>query len=253
MKVSIITATYNSEKTILDTLKSLENQSYKEIEYIVIDGGSTDSTLGIIDEYLDKITHIVSESDKGIYDAMNKGLLLATGEVIGILNSDDLYSHNHVISYVVNHFSSHAEIDMVLGNVDFVAPNDLTKVIRFYSSFNFKKWKMRLGFMPAHPAAFIKKIAYDKVGNYKLGYKIAADYEMFVRMFFVYGLTYTKLNEALVVMRVGGVSSSGLKSNWVITEEILRSLKENSVYSNLFIVLLRLPIKFFQQLKTRIL
>lgn len=253
LKVSIITVCFNSEEYIRTAIESVLAQEYENIEYIVIDGQSFDKTVSILNEYSEHIKHIVSEPDKGIYDAMNKGIALASGDVVGILNSDDFYPHKQVIAKVVRQFICNADVDMVLGNVDFVEPGNLNKVVRFYSSFNFAVWKMRFGFMPAHPATFIKKIAYDKVGSYKLGYQIAADYEMFVRMFFVYKLTFSKLNEALVVMRMGGISSSGIKSNWIITEEILRSLKENSVYSNLFIVLLRLPVKFIQRLQARVL
>lgn len=251
MKVSIITVCYNSSLYIKSSIESVLSQTYTEIEYIVIDGGSNDGTQGIINEYADRISHVVSEPDQGIYDAMNKGIALASGEVIGVLNSDDFYPHNHVISDVVRQFIGNAGIDMVLGNVDFVEAEDLSKVVRFYSSFRFLPWKLRFGFMPAHPAAFIKKTAYDRVGSYKLDYQIAADFEMFVRMFLVHKMNYVKLNEMLVRMRTGGVSSSGLKSNWIITHEILRSLKVNGVYSNLFFVLVRLLVKLIQRLRIR--
>lgn len=247
MKISVVTVCYNSESFISSAIDSVLSQTHSNIEYIVIDGGSKDATVSVIQAFGDRVSHFVSEPDKGIYDAMNKGLALATGDVIGILNSDDFYPHQAVIAGVVKVFEANSGIEMVLGNVDFVSPEDLTRPVRFYSSFNFAPWKMRFGFMPAHPAAFIRRSAYEKVGNYKLGYKIGADFEWFVRALVLHRLPYVKLNQTLVRMREGGVSTSGLKSYWVSSKEQLRSLRENGVYSNLLFVLVRLPIKFVQK------
>jgi len=247
LKISIITVCYNSVECLSSAIDSVRSQSHPDIEYIIIDGGSTDGTLSILERYSDCIAHIVSETDKGIYDAMNKGVALATGDLIGILNSDDFYPHSDVISQVIQVFKDNPNTDLVLGNIDFVNACDLTRPVRLYSSFKFSPWKMRFGFMPAHPAAFIKKSAYDEVGLYKLGYKIGADFDMFVRMLMVAKLPYIKLNETLVRMRVGGVSTSGLRSYLTSTNEILRSLRENQIYSNSLFVLMRLPVKFFQK------
>ncbi|NRP56634.1 MULTISPECIES: glycosyltransferase family 2 protein [unclassified Marinobacterium] len=243
MKISLITVCYNSESFITSAIDSVLSQDYDNIEYIIIDGASVDSTVSIVQSYGDKISYFVSESDNGIYDAMNKGLALANGDVIGILNSDDFYPHDYVIAEVVKVFATNPSVDMVLGNIDFVQPDDLTKPRRFYSSFNFVPWKMRFGFMPAHPAAFIKRSAYEKVGNYKLGYKIGADFEWLVRALFVQKLSYIKLNQTLVRMREGGVSTAGLKSYWISSQELLLALRKNEVYSNMLFVLIRLPIK----------
>lgn len=248
MNVSIITVCFNSSQYIRSAIESVLSQTYPNIEYIVIDGGSTDRTMNIINEYLDNITHLVNEPDKGIYDAMNKGIALATGDIIGILNSDDFYTHSDVLAHVAKAFSQNPDIDMLLCNVDFVLPSDLTKPVRFYSSINFVPWKLRFGFMPAHPGTFIKKSAYERVGSYKLGYKIGADFDMFVRMLLVKRFHYLKLNKVLVRMRTGGVSTSGIASYVTSTKEMVRSLKENNVYSNVFMVLMRLPIKFFQKM-----
>lgn len=247
MKISIITACYNSEAFINSAIQSVLSQSYRNIEYIVIDGGSQDATLSIVGSYGDQVSHFLSGPDKGIYDAMNKGLALATGDVIGILNSDDFYPNANVLSDVAQVFIDNPNVDMVLGNVDFVSPDDLTRSVRFYSSFNFKPWTMRFGFMPAHPGAFIKKTAYDNIGSYKLGYKSGADFDMFVRMLLVAKLPYVKLNRTLVNMRTGGVSTSGLKSYATTSKEVLRSLKENHIYSNRIMVLLRFPIKYIHR------
>jgi len=246
LKISIITVCYNSAEFIRTAIESVLSQSYADIEYIVIDGGSSDGTVSIINEYENSIAHFISEDDQGIYDAMNKGIELASGEVIGILNSDDFYTSPEILSEIVTTFEKYQDVDMVLGNVDFVSAKDLTKPLRYYSSFKFSPWKMRFGFMPAHPAAFIKKTTYDQAGQYKLGYKIGADFDMFVRMLWVYKLPFSKINKSFVRMRIGGVSNSSFKSYWVITSEILRSLKENKIYSNIFLVSMRLPIKFIQ-------
>lgn len=247
MKISIITVCYNSESFIRSAIDSVLSQSYLDIEYIVIDGGSKDGTINIVRSYREKIFTLVSEPDTGIYDAMNKGLALATGEVIGMLNSDDFYPDQNVITQVVKTFGANPNAHMVLGNVDFVKPGNLDRVVRIYSSFNFSSWKMRFGFMPAHPSAFIKRSAYEKVGNYKLGYKIGADFEWFVRAFMVEKLSYVKINKALVRMRLGGISTSGLRSNWIISNDMTRALRENSIYSNMILVLIRLPIKYIKR------
>lgn len=252
MRVSIITVCYNSTQYIRTAIESVIIQDYSDIEYIIIDGSSTDSTISIVSEYKDRIAHIVSEPDKGIYDAMNKGIALATGDVIGILNSDDFYPHNEVISDVVKVFERNPDIDMVLGNVDFVKPDNLNKIVRKYSSFNFSPWKLRFGFMPAHPAAFIKESAYEQVGMYKLGYKIGADFDMFVRMLVVQKLHYVKLNKVLVRMRTGGVSTSGMMSYVTATKEMMRSLKENNIFTCWSFILIRLSIKLVQSLNFKI-
>ena len=248
MKLTVITVCYNSSHYIRSAIESVLAQTHENIEYILIDGGSIDGTMEIINEYVGRVTHIVSEPDKGIYDAINKGIALATGEVIGILNSDDFYSYPEVLSDVANKFEQNPDVEMVIGNVDFVSPTDLTKTVRTYCSANFSSWKLRFGFMPAHPGTFIKKSAYEQVGEYKLGYQIGADFDMFVRMLMVHKLRYSILNKTLVRMRMGGVSTSGLKSYITSTKEMMRSLDENQVYSNILMVLMRLPVKFFQKL-----
>lgn len=251
MKISIITVCYNSAQFLESAIVSVLTQNYPNIEYIVIDGGSVDSTLSILDSYSDRAVHVLSEPDKGIYDAMNKGIALSTGDIIGILNSDDFYPNSNVVSDVVEVFKENADIDLLLGNVDFVLSDNLIKPVRTYSSFKFSPWKMRFGLMPAHPAAFIKRSAYQEVGLYKLDYKIAADFDMFVRMLVCDKFKYKKLDKILVRMRIGGVSTSGIKSYWLSSKEILHSLNENGVYSNVLLVFLRLPIKFFQLFASR--
>lgn len=245
-KVSLITVSYNSEKTIRDTIESVLIQDYENIEYIIIDGGSTDSTLGIVNSYKDKIQVVVSEPDKGIYDAMNKGVNISTGEIIGVINSDDFYPNREVISVVVNQFSNNPSSELLLGAIDFVKDSDLNKSVRKYTSKYFIPQLMRFGIMPPHPAAFVKNSAYSKVGGYKLGYKIAADYDLLLRMLLVNRLPFTKLDQVCVRMRLGGVSTEGVSSFQVISKEILRSLSENNIYSNFVFVLVRIFSKIKQ-------
>lgn len=245
MRVSIITVCFNSDATIANTISSIARQNYDDIEHIIIDGGSTDSTMQII-RSSSSVTLYVSEPDKGIYDAMNKGIALATGDVIGILNSDDFFESDDVIAQVVKQFESQTDVDLVFGDVVFVRPDNLNKIERYYSSWSFKPWKLRFGFMPAHPATFIKKSVYDAVGLYKLDYIIAADFDMFVRMLLIHKVPFSKIRSPLVRMRMGGVSTAGLKSNWISSKEMVRAFSENGLYTNLLFVLLRLPLKLFQ-------
>jgi len=248
-KISIITVCFNSAKTIRNTIESVLSQDYLLIEYIIIDGQSKDNTMNIVNEYNDKISIIISEPDLGIYDAMNKGIHLATGDVIGILNSDDFYENHGVISEVINQFMSKAESSLVFGDVVFVEPSNTQEIVRFYNSDKFKTWKLRFGWMPPHPASFFKRSAYEQVGNYSLDYKIAADYELFVRMLMVHKLSYARINKVLVRMRAGGVSTSGFKNSLLLNMEIVKACKNNGVYTNLFLVLLKIPFKFLELIK----
>ncbi|WP_024605737.1 MULTISPECIES: glycosyltransferase family 2 protein [unclassified Pseudoalteromonas] len=247
MKVSIITVCYNSAVTIEDTIISVLSQNYKNIEYIVIDGGSSDATLDIINKYREQISIVISEPDKGIYDAMNKGIKNATGDIVGILNSDDFYETKDVITEIVNNFD--VDTDIVFGDLIFVKPENIEKITRFYSLPHFKAWKLRFGWMPPHPATFIKKPVYDKYGLYKINYKISADYEVFVRFLLVNKVNFKHINKVLVRMRDGGVSTSGLKSSLTLNKEIVKACEENGIYTNIFILMSKLPFKLLELLK----
>jgi glycosyltransferase involved in cell wall biosynthesis len=249
MKVSIITVCFNSEKTIRDTIESVLSQDYPLIEYIIIDALSQDKTMNIVSEYNSKIATVISEPDQGIYDAMNKGIKLATGNVIGILNSDDLFENPSVITEVVNCFKSEPNASLVFGDVVFVEPSNTQNITRFYSAEKFRSWKLRFGWMPPHPATFFKRAAYEQVGLYSIDYKISADYELFVRMLMVHKLSYTRINKVLVRMRAGGISTAGIKSSLLLNTEIVKACKKNGVYTNLFFVLFKIPFKFLELLK----
>lgn len=247
MKISIVTVAYNSGATIETTLSSVEAQAYSHLEYIVVDGGSTDNTLSLVERYPSLVTKLISEPDQGIYDAMNKGVSQASGDIIGILNSDDFYAHPGVLNEVATVFLENPTVDVVLGDVDFVVDGDLKKTIRTYRAGCFKPWMFRFGMMPPHPAVFVRRSAYERVGLYKLGYRIAADFDFLVRLLMIDGASYHVANRHWVRMRTGGASTAGWRSNMVSTREMLRSLRENKVFSSLPMVLFRLPVKFFRQ------
>ena len=248
MKVSIITVVYNNKDTIRDAIDSVLNQKYEDIEYIVIDGNSTDGTIDVIHSYGDKITTFISEPDTGIYDAMNKGIRLATGDVVGILNSDDFYIDDEVIGRIVREFEGKG-VDSVFADLVYVKPDNLQKHIRRYSSKTFKPSKFAYGWMPAHPTFFVKKEYYDKYGLYKIDYEIAADYELLIRFLHKYKLTYSHIDAVLTVMRVGGVSTSSLKSNWILNKEILRACHENDIKTSLTKIYSKYPKKIMELFK----
>jgi glycosyltransferase involved in cell wall biosynthesis len=243
-KVSIITVCFNSAKTIRDTIKSVLSQDYPNIEYIVIDGGSNDQTLKIVREYADRIAVIVSEKDRGIYDAMNKGIALASGDIVGMLNSDDVYINKYVVSELMKKMQD-AKADSVFADLVIVDPDNLNKVLRYYDSSYFNPSKFRFGWMPAHPTFFVKKSLYDKVGPYSLDYQISADYEMLIRLLWVQKASYAYLQKPVVRMRYGGASTADLSRNLLLNREIVQACKANGIYTNLFLVLLKIPAKLW--------
>jgi len=245
MLISVITVCFNSSCYIESAIKSVLSQDYDEVEYIIIDGGSTDGTLDIIKQYRTHITHLVSESDSGIYDAMNKGLKIATGDVISILNSDDFYMDSNVLSRVSDLFSHNEKIDLILGGVDFIHPKDLNSPVRHFPSKNFKPWKMRFGFMPPHPGAFIKRETYLEVGYYRTNYLIASDFDWFVRSLFVHECNFLVVDDVYVRMRVGGVSTSGFKASYISSKEMSLSLSTQGIFSSFVLVSVRIIPKFF--------
>ncbi|MDY7048506.1 MAG: glycosyltransferase family 2 protein [Microcystis panniformis WG22] len=248
MKVSIITVVYNNQATIAHAISSVLSQDYSDIEYIVIDGASTDSTIEIIQSYSEKIAKFISEPDQGIYDAMNKGLNLATGDIVGILNSDDFYANNQVISQVVREFKNKS-VDLVFADTVYVKPENLNRVVRYYSSPNFYPWKFAWGWMPAHPSCFLKLEVYEKYGHFKTDYKIASDYEILVRFMAKYKISYSYMPQVLVKMRTGGVSNKNLLSNWILNNEIIRACQENGIKTNMLKVLSKYLTKIFQIIK----
>tara|TARA_R110001606_G_scaffold178752_1_gene325437 strand:+ start:21982 stop:22752 length:771 start_codon:yes stop_codon:yes gene_type:complete len=246
MKVSIITVCYNSSATIRDTIESVLEQDYVDIEYIIVDGASKDNTLSIVNEYRDRITSVISEPDKGIYDAMNKGIMAATGEVVGILNSDDFFCNQQSVSNIMQGFDS--TTDAVYADLVYVKQNDKSKFSRLYSSENFARWKIRFGFMIPHPTFYAKRSLFNKLGYYKLNYRVAADFELMAR-FFKSGIKTNRVNHVIVSMREGGISSAGLK--WRIHQnlEISRACNENGIYTVFPLLLIKLPFKLLSFFK----
>ncbi len=207
-RVSIITATFNSSKTIRDTLESVANQRYEAIEHLIIDGLSSDDTLKVVEGF-PHVSRVISEKDKGIYDAMNKGIGLASGDIIGILNSDDVYASDEAIGHVLKIFSE-TGCDAVYGDLLYVDQHDLGKVKRYWRSGAYKTGDFLWGWMPPHPTLFVKKELYQKYGVFRLDLKTAADYELMLRFIHCNGIQLSYLPEILVKMRAGGASNASL-------------------------------------------
>lgn len=250
MTITLITTTYNSESTLRDTFESVLRQTHFEIEYWVIDGGSSDTTLNIIKEYEVKFNgrlHWISEPDRGIYDAMNKGVERATGDVIGILNSDDFFTSNDVLGIVANIFGGFGdEIDAIYGDIHFVRPDNLKKCVRYYSSKMFRPWLMRWGYMPAHPSFYCKKSVYDKYGLYSLDYKICSDFDMMVRLLCKHNIKTRYVKKDFVTMRTGGISTSKFSHRMLITKEDAIACRRNGLYSNFLMCSLKYFTKVFE-------
>ena len=246
MKISIITVCFNSEKTLEKTINSVLSQNYKNIEYIIIDGGSEDSSLKIIDKYKDNITTIISEKDNGIYDGINKGIQRATGDVISLIHSNDMFVDENVISKIVNFFKSNSNFDIILADLAFKKKLEDKKITRYYSAKNFRPWMLRIGYSPPHLSAFFKTDVFKKVGLYKANFRIAGDFDFFVKCFLKHKIKFNYLEECLIFMSTGGKSGKNFLSYLISSKEINQSLKSNNIYSNIFITFLRFPFKLIQ-------
>lgn len=236
MKISLITATYNSAKTIQDTIESVLSQTHENIEYIIIDGGSKDNTMDIVNIYKNHISHIVSEKDKGIYDAMNKGIGLATGDVVGILNSDDFFTSNDILQTVSENFKKDSSLQALYGDIHFVNPDNLEKSVRYYSSAIFRPSLFRFGFMPAHPSFYVRKEQYDRLGLYDINYRIAADYDLLIRFLHKERIKTKYLPKDFVTMRTGGASTESIESRVVLNKEIVKACKRYGIYTNMMLL-----------------
>lgn len=245
MKISIITATFNSAESIKDCIKSVNYQTYNNIEHIIIDGASKDNTLGIINSIPNRVTTIVSEPDKGIYDAMNKGIMAATGDIIGILNSDDFFTSTDVIYTIVKEFEE-SGIDALYGDVHFVNPDNLKKTVRYYSSAIFRPSLFRFGFMPAHPSFYMKKSCYEKFGLYSLDYKIASDYDLLIRYLYLHKIKYKYIKKDFVTMRTGGISTENVNSRIILNKEIIKACRQYGIYTNMLLLSMKYLYKIFE-------
>ena len=247
MKISIVTVVWNNAKTIKDAINSVLNQSYKDVEYIVIDGVSTDGTIEIVQSYGDRIKFI-SEKDNGLYDAMNKGIGLATGDVVGILNSDDFYAGDKILQIVADEFIK-GNADSVYANLEYVDANDPKRVIRYWKSKKYQNGLFRSGWHPAHPTFFVKREIYEKYGVFDLSFKIAADYELMLRFFEKYNITSSYVDEVFVKMRMGGESNRSIKNIIKANMESYRAWQTNGLYINPLIFLLKPFSKVVQFIK----
>lgn len=246
--ISIITATFNSAKTLKDTIQSVLRQTNKDFEYLIIDGGSTDETIDIVKSYESEFSgrlKWVSEKDQGIYDAMNKGIKMASGDVVGILNSDDYFTSDDILQTVDNAFKSH-EIDAIYGDIHFIRDGNPQKCVRYYSSRMFRPFWLRFGFMPAHPSFYCKREIFNKAGLYSLDYKIGADYEMMVRLFKRHKIKSLYVNKDFVTMRTGGASNNNVRSRLTLIEEDVKACRVNGIYTNRFFIMLKFLYKIFE-------
>lgn len=245
MKISIITVTYNSAETVEDTIKSVIGQTYPDIEYIIVDGLSKDNTLEIVNKYRSKIARVISEKDKGIYDAINKGVDLATGEVVAILNSDDLYNHETVIASVMKTFTD-TGADAVYGDLVYVDRKDTGRVTRTWKSGIYKEGKFLKGWMPPHPSFFVKRWCYQRYGKFHTHFKTSADYELMLRFIHVNKIKLAYLSDILVRMRLGGQSNVSIANRIEANREDRRAWELNGLKPGRF-TLIRKPLsKIFQ-------
>ncbi len=244
MKISIITVSFNSAKTIDQTIQSVFAQKGDSLEYIIIDGGSKDETLDIINKYKDKITKIISESDKGIYDAMNKGIKMATGEIVGILNSDDFYCNDEVLKNVIKVFENN-KIDACYGNIEYVERNNTKKCIRYWRAGEYNNKILRSGWIVPHPAFFVRRELYEKYGMFKLNFRIAADYELILR-FLNKNIKLHYLDQTLACMREGGFSANSFKQRLAGWKELKLAWSENGLSVPPFFIIRRVLSKIKQ-------
>ena len=270
MKISLITACYNSAKTIKTAMESVLAQKGVDIEYIVVDGGSTDGTVDVIKEYSTRSTcstrfsfKWISERDKGMYDAINKGIKIATGDVVGILNADDLFESENTLAHIGSAFEQKESsvphspfpvpqrIDALYADIRFVK-DDLQTTSRYYSARHWKPWMLQWGKMPPHPSVYIRRELFGQYGLYKLGYDIAADYELLIRYLRMAKLNTCYLNECVVRMRMGGKSTRGWKSFMTLNKEIVRGNLENGYFCCFPMLLPKYLFKIFEFILPRL-
>jgi len=245
MKVTVITVVRNAVQSIADTLASVAGQSHPRVEHVIVDGASSDGTLEVIEREGAHIARLVSEPDRGIYDAMNKGLRLATGDVIGFLNADDVFVDQGVLQRIASAMAADG-LDALFGDIEFMDPANPGLARRRYRSGRFSPRRIAWGWMPAHPALYLTRETYACYGPYRTDYQIAGDFEMVARVFRDGALRYRYLPEVLVRMRTGGISTAGWRNTVLLNREVLRACRENGIDTNLFKILSKYPRKLFE-------
>ena len=231
MKISIITVCYNAEKYIESCIESVISQDYDQIEYILIDGASTDNTLHIVQQYSSSIDHVITEEDRGIYHAMNKGWKCATGEYIAFLNADDFYPQHNIISEVAAALLA-TKADCLYGDLVYVDQEEVEKVVRYFPANDFKLHKMKNGLMPPHPTFIAKRELFEQFGGFDESFNICADFELILRFLVVNKASHTYLPKTMVHMRTGGISTQGMGSTLTINKEMLQACKKNGIPTN---------------------
>lgn len=247
MKISLITVTYNSEKYLEHCLMSVIKQTYKDIEHIIVDGNSTDNTLSIIERYSSHISHWISEKDRGMYDAINKGMKLATGDVIGVLNSDDVLASSDVISEIAKCFVKN-KVESLYGDLEYVDQHDDEKVLRFWKGLDYKRKRFKFGWMPAHPTFYFKRELFERFGGYESHYFTSADYELMARYLFLNKVSSVYLPKLIVRMRKGGASNSSLPRRLRANRRDYLAMKKNKI-SFPFIISILKPVRKIPQYK----
>ena len=250
MKITVITCTYNNVKTVERALLSVLNQNHKEVDYVVIDGGSTDGTLDILKKYRSHFQTFISEPDKGLYDALNKGIRNAKGEYVGFLHSDDFFLSNTVLTEIEQFIlaSSQKPAGVSGEMVYFAKEESRLRMHRRYSTSHFKPWQFRFGVMPGHTATFIQKAVYDTYGLYRTDFRIAADYDLLVRFIAVEKLPWRYTDQVWIAMQMGGVSTANLQSNFLLSREIEKLLKEKNIWTHSILLYFKYVFKFSRKL-----
>lgn len=228
MKISVVTAVYNRAGTIQQAVESVQLQTYPQLEYVIQDGGSTDGTLEVIERVANDSTHLQSERDGGIYDAINRGIARATGDVIGLMHSDDFFADDHVLQRVADALAD-PRVDGVYGDLQYVAADDPTRVVRHWRSGNYAPSKLKLGWMPPHPTLYLRREVFDHWGLYDTGLRIAADYDAMLRYLVKGRIRLAYVPEVFVKMRVGGESNRSLERILRKSREDLTAIRRNGV------------------------
>ena len=232
MKISIITVTHNPGLVLLDCLNSVASQKYKNIEHIIVDNVSTDGTIPLLNSRRDQFGFLISEKDQGIYEAMNKGLKIATGDIIGFLNSDDFYASNNVLSRVVAIFKDNSSLDACYADLIYVDPINTNKIIRFWQSSKFVSGLFAKGWCPPHPTFFVRRSVYERFGNFDLNYYIASDVELMMRFLEVQKINARYIPELWIKMRLGGITNKNFKNILIQNKEVLHALKNHNLSVN---------------------